>query len=81
MIHYLYMKQGPITTKATKTPRKGVHTMSAVKLSRDELTAQYPEQAKLYPIDWKNPLCFYAFTYNDGRVYILPREVKGHKVA
>ncbi len=55
--------------------------MSAVKLSRNELTASYPEQAKQYPIDWKRPLCFFAFTYNDGRVYILPREVKGHRIA
>jgi len=53
--------------------------MNAVKLSRNELNASYPEQAKLYPIDWKNPLVFYAFSYPDGRVYILPREVKGHK--
>jgi len=54
--------------------------MSAVKLSRNELNASYPDKAKLYPIDWKNPLAFFVFTYPDGRFYILPREVKGHKV-
>jgi len=54
--------------------------MNASKLSRAELTAQYPDKAKQYPIDFANPLCFYAFTYPDGRFYILPREVKGHAV-
>ena len=52
-----------------------------VRLSRAELTVSYPDKAKLYPIDWKRPLCFFAFTYNDGRVYILPRQVKGHRIA
>lgn len=45
------------------------------KLSRGELQRDYPMQAKLYPIDFAHPLCFFVLN-ETGRTFVYPREVK-----
>ena len=45
------------------------------KLSRSELQRDYPMQSKLYPIDFRHPLCFFVLN-QPGSTFVYPREVK-----